>query len=99
MGGRSFRQILPGNQDEALVLEKLSEFRTAHQIEIILLPFRAPFGMIGGGALHLGVVVRQMDNQLVRTGRKRLQHFFVRAEPLGSQPPRPLTAPGPSSIL
>jgi hypothetical protein len=66
---QSFREILPGDKDEALVFEKLLEFWTADEIEIILAPFGTPVGMIGGGTLHLGVVVGEMDYQLVGARR------------------------------
>lgn len=52
-------------------------------IEIVLTPFGAPIGMIEGGALDFGVVVGEVNDQLIGAGRKRLEDLFVGLEPLG----------------
>src|ERR1700756_1361689 len=38
--------------------------------------------MIEGGTLNLGVVVSEMNDELIGAGRKRLKDFFVGVEPL-----------------
>ena len=52
-------------------------------VEIVLPPLGAPIEMIEGGALDFRVVVGEVNDQLVRAGRERLEHFFVGVEPLG----------------
>src|SRR5690348_1909361 len=76
-------KIVPGNQNEMLVAEKLLECRAADGVEVVLTPLRAPVGMIEGGGLNLGVVVGQMHDELVGSGRQRGKHFFVGGEPVG----------------
>ena len=46
-------------------------------------PLGSPIGMVEGGALHFRIIVSKVDDELIRTGLKRLQHFLVRVEPLG----------------
>lgn len=82
-GGEGFRKILPGDEDEALVVEEFLEFGAAHEIEVVLAPLCAPIGMIEGGTLNLGVVVGEVDDELIGAWGKKLQHFLVGIEPLG----------------
>ena len=52
-------------------------------IEIVLTPFGAPIGMIERGALDFGIVVGEVNDQLIGAGRERLEDLFVGLEPLG----------------
>jgi hypothetical protein len=79
---QGLRQISPGNENEMLVGNEFLELGTAHQVEIVLSPLRAPIGMIESSALHLGVVVSEMDDELIATRGEGLEHFLVGIEPL-----------------
>lgn len=81
-GDGGFGKVFPGDEDEAVVLQEFLEFGVADEVEIVLTPFGTPVGMIEGGALDLGVVVSEVNDELIGAGRKRLQHFFVGVEPL-----------------
>jgi hypothetical protein len=48
----------------------------------VLAPLGAPVRMIEGGALRFGVVMSEVNNELIGAGRERLEDFFVGVEPL-----------------
>src|SRR5207244_11341663 len=63
-------------------MKKALELRTAHQIQIGLSPGRTPVRMIPSGAAELFVVVAEMYNELVNTGRERVEHLPISLHPL-----------------
>ena len=65
-----------------LVGQEFLEFRIADEVVIVLPPLRTPIGMIEGRSLNLGVVVGQVDDELIVARRKRLEDFLVGFEPL-----------------
>lgn len=64
-------------------MDEFLEFGVADEIEVVLAPLRAPVGMIESGTLDFGVVVSEVNDELIGAGRKSLQHFLVGVEPLG----------------
>lgn len=64
-------------------MDEFLELGVADEVEIVLAPLRAPVGMIESGALDFGIVVSEVNNELIGAGRKKLQHFLVGIEPLG----------------
>jgi len=72
---------MPGDKDESLVFQEFLEFQAADEIVIVLTPLGAPVGMIERGSLDFGIIVCEVDDQLIGAGRKGLQHFFVGIEP------------------
>lgn len=66
-GRHTFSQICPGNEDEALVNKEFLKLEITDQIEVVLAPLRAPIGVIEGCALHFGVIMGEVDDELIGT--------------------------------
>ena len=77
-----FGKVFPRDKNETLVFQEFLKFGIADQVEVVLAPLRAPVRVIKGGALDFGVVVGEMNDELVGARGKRLQHFLVGVEPL-----------------
>lgn len=81
-GRHTFSQICPGNEDEVLVNKEFLKLEITDQIEVVLAPLRAPIGVIEGCALHFGVIMGEVDDELIGTRGEVLQHLFVGIKPL-----------------
>lgn len=81
--GGGFVEIFPGDEDEVLVFKEFLEFLAFDEVEVVLTPLGAPVGVIEGRALDFGVVIGEMNDELIGASGKRLQHFLVSVEPFG----------------
>ena len=81
--GGGFGEIFPGDEDEVLVFKEFLEFLAFDEVEVVLTPLDAPVGVIEGRALDFGVVIGEMNDELIGASGKRLQHFLVGVEPFG----------------
>ena len=82
-----FGQVFPGDKDEVLVFEEFLEFGVLDEVGIVLTPLSTPVRMIERRALDFGVIMSEVNDELIGAGREGLQHFLVGVEPFGLRNP------------
>src|ERR1044072_5243188 len=77
-----FPDVAPGYQFNVVLSEHFAKGVAGEEVEVALAPRCAPVGMVGSGASHLGIVVREMDHDLRHAAFELAQLVTVKPGPI-----------------